>query len=228
MMHVARAGKPLEFDAQVGDRGERAMLELIGSAAAPRRRGRKRPVVAATIEEIPVEMLPDFWRFAIPMLRAKYAHTCAYLGMRIDPATGHATVDHFIAKCRERARAYDWANFRLASGQMNTNKGDFDDVLDPFEIEDGWFVLDLGTFKVKPADALDDGLKARIRATIIRLKLNDPVYCDARETFRDRYHGLVTDPADTAEPWPLAYVAHHGPYVAAELRRQNELRPGDT
>src|SRR5690606_18223088 len=100
---------------------------------------RRRSVVAARIEDIPMEHLPTFWRRALADLRRAYGDTCAYLGMHIHPATGAATVDHFQPKSKHPAAAYEWTNFRLAAQQVNTNKGEHEDVLDPFQIENGWF-----------------------------------------------------------------------------------------
>lgn len=63
---------------------------------------------------------------------------------------------------------------------MNARKRDFEDVLDPFEIEDGWFVLDLSMLQIKPAEHLDAAMRARVEATIERLGLNDQECIDAR------------------------------------------------
>ncbi|WP_437315121.1 hypothetical protein [Sorangium sp. So ce385] len=229
MIRVQPAAEPPDFDAKVRQRGKAALQELIGSAEAPRRRGRPRAKLAEKVEDIPSEALPPLWTEALPALRAAYRDICAYLGMYIDPATGLATVDHFKPKSKpsHRALAYEWSNFRLASHQINTNKGDHEDVLDPFEIQDGWFVIDLGTFKVEPGEGLDDDLRAAVIATRDRLGLNSPTFCASRERYHDLYLGLQTAPDDPDEPLPLAWIRRHCPFMAHELERQGRLRPSD-
>ncbi|MCK6527597.1 hypothetical protein L6R50_08550 [Myxococcota bacterium] len=180
--------------------------------------------MATTIDAIPVENLPTFWTRALPELRRRYGNVCGYLGMRIHEATGAATVDHFVPKSRDRRLAYEWSNFRLAAAQVNTNKGDHEDVLDPFEVQDHWFTLDVASFEIAPADDLEAEVRAKVEATISRLGLNDPVFCDARAEYHDRYHGLRTDPDDPPEPWPLSWLACECPLVARQLRRQGRLR----
>ncbi|WP_437575492.1 hypothetical protein [Sorangium sp. So ce887] len=227
MIRVQRAAEPPDFDAKVRQKGKAALAELIGSAEAPTRRGPKRAKLADRVEDIPSEALPAFWTEALPALRAVYRNICAYLGMYIEPATGLATVDHFKPKSNHKALAYEWSNFRLASHQINTSKGNHEDVLDPFEIEDGWFVIDLGTFKVEPAEGLDADLRAAVIATRDRLGLNSPTFCASRARYHDLYHGLKTDPDDPDEPLPLAWVRRECPFVAHELHRQGRLRPVD-
>lgn len=227
MIRVQRAAEPAEFDAKVRQKGKAALKELLGSTEAPRRRGPRREKLAEGIEDIPSEALPPFWVQALPELRAAYRGICAYLGMYIDPATGLATVDHFKPKSNHKALAYEWSNFRLASHQIDTNKGYHEDVLDPFEIQDGWFVIDLGTFKVEPADSLNDDLRAAVIATRDRLGLNSPTFCASRARYHDLYLGLRTDPDDPEEPLPLAWIRRHCPFMAHELHRQGRLRPAD-
>ncbi|WP_437678874.1 hypothetical protein [Sorangium sp. So ce131] len=148
--------------------------------------------------------------------------------MYIDPATGLATVDHFKSKSKHQRLAYEWSNVRLAAHQINTDKDNYDDVLDPFEIQDGWFVLDLLTFKVDAAEWLDEATRKAVLATRDRLKLNEPTYCAARARYHDLYHGLKTERYDPDEPLPLKWLLRHCPFVARELHRQGRLRPGDT
>ncbi|MEZ4474959.1 MAG: hypothetical protein R3F60_30040 [bacterium] len=165
--------------------------------------------------------MPPFWRDALPDLRLAYDDVCAYLGMRIHPATGAATVDHFEPRSRNTAGAYEWTNFRLAVARVNSLKGEHQ-VHDPFTIEPGWFVLDIGTFEVKPADGLDAALRAGLCETIRHLGLNEVTFCQARERYHDDYLGL-----GDREPLPLEWLQRECPFVAAELARQGRLRGRD-
>lgn len=228
MIRVRPSSEPAGFDDSVRKRGQNALLELIGSPEAPKRRGPKRRKLADRIKDLCADDLPAFWTAALPDLRAAYRDICAYLGMYIDPATGLATVDHFKPKSRYQRLAYEWSNLRLAAHQVNTDKDNYEDVLDPFQIQDGWFVLDLLTFKVDAAEELDEHTRKAVLATVDRLKLNDPTYCAARARYHDLYHGLKTEPEDPDEPLPLKWLLRHCPFVARELHRQGRLRPGDT
>jgi hypothetical protein len=228
VIHVPHASEPPDFDVNVRRRGEAALLELIGSPDAPKHRGRARDKLADRIEDLPGRALPDFWTAALPSLRTSYHDICAYLGMYIDPATGAATVDHFKPKSKYPELAYEWDNFRFAARQPNSDKGDHEDVLDPFEVQDGWFVLDLLTFEVDAAPGLAPATRDAVLATRRRLKLNEPTYCQARRRYNDLYHGLKTEPDDPDEPLPLSWLLRRCPFVALELHRQGRLRAGDT
>ena len=227
---MARVPAPDDFEELVGAPGRHALWELTGDPRAPTRRGPKRKQVYKSIADIPVEELEktSYWTRVLPQVRTSYGHICAYLAMRIDEATGAATIDHFEPKSKARAKAYEWSNFRLAAALVNTFKDDAEDVLDPFEIEDGWFVLDCLTFKVEVNPELDGVLQRRIRTTIDEgLRLNNPTFCERRRYCHDRYLGIQSETDDPSEPWSLSWLESECPFVASELRRQGRLRSGD-
>jgi 5-methylcytosine-specific restriction endonuclease McrA len=228
MIRVSPAPAPDDFHQRVARLGEGALLELTGNSSRPKRRGRPRKDRYESVDDIPVERLPETWTTVLPDMRRRYHDTCAYLAMKIHPATGAATIDHFIPKSKNKHRVYDWSNFRLAVKLVNTYKGEHEDVLDPFRIEDGWFVLNLGNFEVEANPALEPTLQARVRTTAHdRLRLNEPTFCAARQEYHDRYHGLLTYLGGPAEPLPLSWLESECPFVARELRRQGRLRPED-
>lgn len=43
----------------------------------------------------------------------------------------------------------------MACSRLNARKRDFTDILDPFEVQTGWFQLELVGFQVLPAPKLD-------------------------------------------------------------------------
>ena len=92
-----------------------------------------------------------------------------------------------VPKSKEWDQVYEWHNYRLACSLMNARKGDAASVLDPFEVEDGWFLLELVAFQVLPADDLDDPTAVAVEDTIKRLGLNDGECCDAREEYAEDY-----------------------------------------
>jgi hypothetical protein len=216
---VQRAPEPDAFHEQVRRRGQRVLLELIG-CAPDACRGRKRKAVAKEIQGIRPKHLrkAPLWTKSIPELRQSYRGLCAYLAMRIHPATGASTVDHFVPLEAAPGLAYEWSNYRLCSASMNTHKGEHRDVLDPFEVQPGWFVLDIPTFEVRPGADLDEGTRTRVQATIQRLRLNEPTYRDARAEYHDRCLGLRGE-SPLGTPW----LERECPFVALELRRQGKL-----
>ena len=93
-------------------------------------------------------------------------------------------------------------------------QGEYGDVLDPFELQHGWFALELVEFQVVPGIGLADNHAARAQATIRRLRLNLPRFCRIRAEFAEaRWSGEIT--AD--------YLSRHSPFVAIELRRQGRI-----
>jgi uncharacterized protein (TIGR02646 family) len=229
MIPVTPQPPPPDFDFanQVALPGDNALLELIGDPSAAPRRGKPRRVIAQSIASIPAKDLPNFWRRALPALSGAYGHTCAYLGLRIHPATGAAEVDHFQPKSRYQHLAYRWENFRLSCKRANTNKGDHEDVLDPFTIAQDLFTLNLfsGEVEIGPA-ATSPAIQEKVKATIKRLKLNDePTFLAARKDYIDR-HFAINGPASLPVLPPMDFLTlqHEAPFVAAEINRQGKKR----
>ena len=229
MIPVTPQPPPPEFDfnRQVAIPGGNALLELIGDPNAPPRPGRRRPVVARSIETIPADRLPSFWRKALPVLRKAYGHKCAYLGLRIHPATGAAEVDHFLPKSKHQNLAYCWDNFRLSCKLANANKDDHEDILDPFVIAHGLFSLNLfsGEVEIGPR-ATNPDIRERVNATIKRLKLNiEPTFVAARKDYIDRHFGIGNLASLIPQP-PMDFLSleFEAPFVAAEIDRQGKKR----
>ncbi len=120
----------------------------------------------------------NYWTRALSELHAAYAGVCAYTAMYL-PDRG--SVDHFRPKTAFPELAYEWSNFRLAGGRINSTKGNSLDILDPFEIEDDWFYLDIPSCLIRANSNLDKALKGRINLTINSLGLNsDDIYVQER------------------------------------------------
>ena len=116
-----------------------------------------------------------------------YDRICSYLCLYIPHGTGAPSVDHMIAKSIRWDQVYEWRNYRLACSLMNARKGAVAGVLDPFDIEDGWFALELYEFQVLPGEALSPDVATRVDVTIDRLRLNDLECCKARSKFTEEY-----------------------------------------
>ncbi|WP_218060801.1 hypothetical protein, partial [Aeromonas sp. EERV15] len=130
------------------------------------------------------------------------------------------TVDHFVAKSKNRKLAYEWSNYRLSAACVNTAKGVLD-VVDPFEVQDGWFELDFATLDVQRRHGAPNAQHPKIDATLSLLNLRD---CrQQREEYVTSYH---LGPGESGID--LVYLEHRAPFIASELRRQGLLLHGDT
>ena len=70
---------------------------------------------------------------------------------------------------------------------MNARKGAAADVLDPFDVKEDWFALELVDFQVLPGDGLADEVTGAVANTIECLRLNDPACCEARAEYAEYY-----------------------------------------
>ena len=147
----------------------------------------------------------------------EYKRLCAFSCLYIEELTGAATVDHMLPKSTHWDHVYEWSNYRLSSGLMNSRKDDFADVIDPFDVQEGWFALELDDLQVVCFAGLDAPTVNRVEATIARLKLNDRECTSARREYVQSYR----------DGGRLDYLERRAPFIARELRRQNKLRPGD-
>ena len=169
MMRVIPAPEPDTFDERVRQPGLRDVDRLARKYSVPK-------------AEISSSKFPDHWRRSLDDLLAAYNRICSYLCLYIPRGTGARSVDHMIPKSMAWDQVYEWDNYRLACSLMNSRKGNAASVLDPFDVEDGWFVLELVAFQVLPADGLADPTAAAVEDTIRRLRLNDEECCGARRS----------------------------------------------
>lgn len=177
-----------------------------------RRKGQKFPRDHAPLTE--QVGLPPYWRDCLDDLYKAYQGVCAYLGIFFERVTGGGTVDHFIAKSRDPNQAYEWSNYRLATAMMNSRKWAFDDVLDPFEIEDDMFHLELVSGRIYPNPALSGGERQQVEDTIERLGLDDP---GCREMRARRFQQYM-------DKWVNRdYFKTKSPFIWYEANRQGLL-----
>ena len=104
-------------------------------------------------DAIAPDQFRPYWRRALDDLLVGYDRICAFLSLHIPPGVGTPSVDHMVAKSKAWDLVYEWSNYRLACSLMNARKG-VADVLDPFEIGEGWFALELDEFQVMPGRGL--------------------------------------------------------------------------
>ncbi|HEX7136668.1 MAG TPA: hypothetical protein VF219_02430 [Vicinamibacterales bacterium] len=104
-------------------------------------------------------------------MRAGFGSLCGYAAM-LDPTGG--TVDHYFSYRNRPELAYEWSNYRFASSTMNSIKRTADDeVLDPYEVGDGWFEIILPSLQMRVTDRVPREHRSRAEATLSRLKLRD-------------------------------------------------------
>lgn len=88
------------------------------------------------------------------------------------------TVDHFrswaATRKTEPELAYEWSNYRYASGIMNACKsGREGQVLDPFIVQDGWFEVLLPSLQLVATAAVAEEYRALADSTLRCLRLRD-------------------------------------------------------
>ena len=210
MIRVVLAEEPADFDAKVRKPGLRAIAEMVGEPNLSKRRGRKRDVVANSRDAIPADKFPAYWTEALPELLEAYGRVCAYMSFYIERMTGAASVDHMLPKSLEWQVVYEWHNYRLACSLMNSRKNNYRNVLDPFEVEDGWFRIELVGYQVIPAPQLPANIEAQVQATIDRLQLNDYECRKLREDYVNYFNqGDIS----------LNHLRQRAPFLAREIER---------
>jgi hypothetical protein len=113
----------------------------------------------------------DLWSPFRPVLEEGFGRRCGYAAM-LDPTGG--TVDHYLSCDTHRHLAYEWSNYRFVSGTLNSSKRTADDaVLDPYEVQDGWFEILLPSLQMRTTNAVPPPLRAKADYTLTRLKLRD-------------------------------------------------------
>lgn len=218
MIRVLPAPEPADFDEKVRQPGLSAIAELVGEEPLRKRPGPKREKIAERREDIPPAAFPPCWTDALDDLLDAYHRICSYVCVYIEKVTGAASVDHLIPKSQAWDQVYEWSNYRIACSLMNTRKGATSEVLDPFDVQDGWFALELVGFQIVPGEMLDASTRERVLATIGTLKLNDRACCELRGEYASDY---------LAGEIKLSYLRRRAPFVARELQRQGKLHEHD-
>ena len=151
----------------------------------------------------------NYWTKARVHLYAAYLGQCAYTTMHL---VDGGTVDHFRPKTTYPHLAYEWDNYRLARQKINGRKSNTEEVVDPFEVEAGWFVLHMPSCLVRAGSGLERAVRRRVNATINILQLNaDDLLvqerCDLLISLAD---GNVT----------MGFLDRWYPFLSSEVRRQ--------
>lgn len=199
MLHVTEMPEPPDFDTKVRKKGlaylRKNQIEL------------NQPIPTGV-------KIENYWVDCLPELYESYQGICAYVAVHFERVTANGSVDHFAPKSLRADLAYEWRNYRLSCSRMNSRKNDYQDVLDPFEIQDGYFHLELITGRIYANTELAQPLKEMVAATIERLGLDDAGCRTLRAKHYSDYIGYKL---------PSDYFRKMSPFVWYEANRQGLL-----
>lgn len=126
----------------------------------------------------------DYWSPFRGQLADGFRNLCAYSAMR----DLNGTVDHFVSCNEDRAKAYEWSNYRYASAWLNSSKQRLisTEILDPYLVEDGWFKIILPSLQLVLSETVPEALRAKAEFVLERLHLRDDerVIRQRREYYR--------------------------------------------
>jgi uncharacterized protein (TIGR02646 family) len=204
MIKVFPQPEPANFDKDVRQKGQNFMVQ---KGIDP-----LRPLPPKTA-------MKAFWQGkCLEQLHAAYGGICAYFCVYIEIEIGGPTVDHFQPKSVCPDLAYEWSNYRLACTKANTNKREFLDVLDPFAIENDWFVMDFGTGQIRPDSTLAQSQQAQILATLNRLKLNSASNCKLR---LKHFNEFIKHKQNPSTGVSVGFLQEKSPFVWYQAKKQN-------
>lgn len=153
MINVTPVPKPATFDAKCKVPGDKWVAQ---NPKGRRKKGTK---------------LPSHWTPFLADLANGFNHLCGYAAMHT-PTGGQ--VDHYIAQESDELKAYEWENYRFASGTMNNIKRRKDDkVLDPYTVPNGWFEVTLPDLQMRLTPAVPCANKRQAEYMLKEMKLRD-------------------------------------------------------
>jgi hypothetical protein len=162
----------------------------------------------------PKRKLRDYWSNFKSDLADGFGNLCGYTVM-YEPV---GTVDHFLSCENHRHLAYEWNNYRFASGWINSSKGTLDNqILDPVEVEDDWFEILLPSLQLVITDAVPEEKRQKAEFTLQRLPLQDDerVLRQRREWYKLYIDGDLT----------LTGLEKKAPLIARAIRKQQANSP---
>lgn len=159
-----------------------------------------------------------YWKHAHQQLYDSLGGICSYCSSftprkRDDSGLDHTSIDHFIPKSREKNLAYEWSNYRLCRTRLNNRKGDFNDVIDPYLVDNGLFRFNFGNFFIVPDAGLSEGEKERVAASIQRLGLNED------ESYVNERARVIYAYVDGSMSFDM--VTRFYPFIALEIATQD-------
>jgi len=153
----------------------------------------------------------DYWSPFRVELAQGFHDLCAYSAMYIPSGT----VDHFVSFKENRSLAYDWSNYRYCAGWINASKRNepSTNLLDPFEIGQGWFEIILPSLQLQVAPGAPNHIRCRAEYVMDRLHLrNDERVIRQRRSWLEQYEcGELT----------LQGLKRRAPLIAAAVEKRD-------
>jgi hypothetical protein len=153
---------------------------------------------------------PAHWREFHRELADAFGSLCAY-GAMFEPV---GTVDHFISIDEDRNKAYDWANYRLCAGWLNSSKQSLKstEIIDPFAVINEWFEVLLPSLQLVLTDHVPENERERAQFVLERLHLghDERIVRQRREWYRMYEDGELT----------LAGLEKKAPLIAAAVKKR--------
>ena len=120
----------------------------------------------------------NYWSQFKPQLADAFGYRCAYCTMWISDGT----VDHFISCHEDRSQAYEWGNYRYCLGSINSRKGatPAGRLLDPYEVQEGWFKIILPSLELQVSDTVPQQFREQAHFVLDKLGLNNESMVDLR------------------------------------------------
>lgn len=197
MIPVVPQPEPEDFDELVRKKGKKFLSKFTDSIPTSRQWGRN-----------------DYWNEVRTHFYAAYKGICAY-SVHWIPLTANPNIDHYIPKSVNKDLAYEWSNYRLACALVNTLKGDYQDVVDPFTLKKNSFLLDFPSLLLRVNPALEPEEIGKLEKTIQRLRLNSEIFVNDRSRWLEPYClGEIDFP----------FFKRNAPFIAYELERQDLLQ----
>lgn len=159
----------------------------------------------------PSTKFPGYWRDFQPQLAAGFTYRCGWSAMHIGT---DGAVDHYHSRSGPKGRklAYEWSNYRYISTTVNSSKQALDaEVLDPFDVQYGWFEVRLPSFQLVRTSRVPVRLRDKADYTINRLKLVNGSKFIANRKYWYQQHRL--------NGLPLENLHEYAPLVATAVER---------
>ncbi len=191
------------------------MIRVEPTPEPPEFHERVRQAGRAWLEKGSASGLPSYWRRAARHLREAFHGRCGYTAMWLSTPW---TVDHFVSRNEDRALAYEWTNYRYAAGWINSSKSALraDQVLDPFEVGDDWFEIELPQCELFVTEHCPPEYRERAETMLGRLKLGKGV--DVVD-YRLEWYRMYLEDGLTLEA-----LESKAPLIARAVRKQEAAR----
>jgi hypothetical protein len=158
----------------------------------------------------------DYWSVCKIDLAEAFNRCCCYTAMRISPSH-NGSIDHYLSKTKHTQLVYEWSNYRYCTRRVNSCKGTYDDrILDPFEVEDDWFEVQLPDLQLVLTDRVPMELREKAEFTLNQLQLqnSDWIIAQRADYYDDYLDGKIT----------LELIERDAPLVARAIRKASQNR----